>query len=126
VATVEPLPATFEPPPDLDPLRDLEDQLSQGWRYRTEVEIDAPLEVVRGRLPRSLGRLEPLDDGRTRLVGSTDEPDWYAGQLAGTEAPFRVVGGPEVSAAVVALAERLMRAGEAVVRPDRAAPAPAR
>jgi predicted DNA-binding transcriptional regulator YafY len=110
VAAVEPLEATFEPPADLDPLRDLEEQLSMGWRNPTEVEIDAPAERVRWWLPRSVGRLDPVDDGHCRLVGSTEDFEWYAEQLAGIRSSFRVVGPPELKAAVAALADRLQQA----------------
>ena len=38
--------------------------------------------TVAGWIRRNLGRLEVIDDDHTRLVGSTDEPDWYAEHLA--------------------------------------------
>ena len=44
-------------------------------------------------LPRVLGRLEPIDDGHCRLVGSTNSPEWYAQELARRAVPFRVVEG---------------------------------
>ena len=75
-----------------------------------EVEIDAPLADVGHWLPRSFGRLEPLGERRTRLVATTDEPDWYAAQLAALPFDFRLVDSPEVRAAAVALARRLDRA----------------
>ena len=51
-----------------------------------------------------------------QAVGSTDELAWYAGQLAALEAPFRVLGPPELREAVAALAGRLREA----CRPDDA------
>ena len=65
----------FEPPAGLDALSAVEEQLSTGWRYQVEVEIGAPLEECRHWLPRSLGRLEVVDDHTTRLLATTDEPD---------------------------------------------------
>ena len=62
VLSVEVLDDPFTPPADLEPLRALEEQLSQGWPYPVEVEIDAPLEEVRRWLPRSLGHTEPIDE----------------------------------------------------------------
>src|SRR4051812_22436490 len=115
VARVKVLPETFTPPTDLDPVATLEEQLSQGWRYAVEVEIDAPSADVRHWLPRSFGRLEALGERRTRLVATTDEPDWYAAQLAGLPFDFTMVDSPEVSAAVATLAQRLARAVPAVV-----------
>jgi predicted DNA-binding transcriptional regulator YafY len=107
VRSVEVLDDPFTPPADLEPLRALEEQLSQGWTYQVEVEIDAPLEDVRRWLPRSLGRTEALDDERTRLTGSTENLNWYATEIAEIQAAFTVVGGPEIRAAVARLAKRL-------------------
>jgi predicted DNA-binding transcriptional regulator YafY len=42
VATADILADTFTPPADLDPVRTLEEHLSEGWKYRVEVIIDAP------------------------------------------------------------------------------------
>ena len=112
VARVGRLPETFAPPDDLDPVRELEDQLSQGWRYDVEVDIDAATGDVEHWLPRSFGRLEALGDQRTRLRATTDEPEWYAAQLAAQPYGFRVVGGPQLHAAVDALAVRLRGAVE--------------
>ena len=47
VRSVEVLPEPFTPPDGLDPFRALEEQMSQGWPYAVEVEIDAPLDEVR-------------------------------------------------------------------------------
>jgi len=107
VRSVEVLDDPFTPPADLEPLRALEEQLSQGWPHPVEVEIDAPLEEVRRWLPRSLGRTEAMDGERTRLTGTTENLAWYASEIAEFRAPFTVVGGPEIRAAVGQLAKRL-------------------
>ncbi len=107
VARVSRLPDSFTPPAELDPVRELEEQLSQGWRYEVDVEIEAAASDVEHWLPRSFGRLEGLGKRRTRLVATTDEPEWYAAQLAAQPFAFRVVGGPQLRTAVGALAERL-------------------
>lgn len=107
VRSVELLPDTFAPPEDLNPVDALEDQLSMNWRYPVEVEIDASVEEVAECFPRSRGRLEAIDEKRCRLIGSTDEPDWYAMQLATLRANFRVIGSPEILAATQWLAQRL-------------------
>ena len=87
-----PRPGTFTPPPDLDALGALEEHLSQGWTYPVDVLVDATVDDVAPWLPRSLGRLEPDDEGRTRLRATTDDPDWYVRRLAPIPAPFRVLG----------------------------------
>jgi predicted DNA-binding transcriptional regulator YafY len=107
VRSIEVLSEPFTPPEGLDPFRALEEQLSQGWPYAVEVEIDAPLEEVRHWMPRSLGRTEAIDDDRTRLTGTTENLNWYATEIAEIQATFTVVGGPEIRAAVGRLAQRL-------------------
>jgi predicted DNA-binding transcriptional regulator YafY len=107
VTSVEELADGFTPPPGLDPLQALEEQMSQGWPHPVEVEIDAPLADVRRWLPRSLGATEAINDQRTRLTGSTENLDWYATEIAEIRATFKVVGGEEIRDAVRRLTRRL-------------------
>ena len=107
VVEVSSLPETFTPPPALDPLPMIEEHFSQGWRYAVEVLVDAPPHWVRRWVSPSLARLEPADGDRTRMVASTEDPDWYARQLAAIPVTFRVVDSPELLAAVRALGQRL-------------------
>ncbi|GLX05394.1 WYL domain-containing protein [Microbispora sp. NBRC 16548] len=111
VAGVEVLDMPAVPPADLDPAEMLEDHLSAGWRHEVEVVVDAPAEAVAEWIPRSLGRREAIDATTTRLVGSTDEPDWYVRQLTAIRAPFRIVGSRELREAAEALGRRLLQAG---------------
>lgn len=101
----------FLPPADLDPIATIEEHLSLGWRYQVDVEIDAPVEVVTPWLPRQIGRLLAIDPDRTRLVGTTDEPYWYARHLTALRAPYRIVSPPELREAARNVGTRLMRAG---------------
>jgi predicted DNA-binding transcriptional regulator YafY len=110
IISAEALPDTFTPPQDLDALRTLEDHLSQGWTYPVDVLVDASVAQTSRWLPRSLAHLEPDEAGRTRLRATTDEPDWYARQLAAIEAPFRVLGSPPLQRAMTALGRRLIAA----------------
>jgi len=89
--------------------------LSQGWTHPVDVLVDATIEETSRWVPRSLGRLEPDEESRTRLRATTDEPDWYARQLAAIPAPFRVIGSRELQRATAALGQRLLQAGEAEV-----------
>jgi predicted DNA-binding transcriptional regulator YafY len=107
VRAVTVLDAPFVPPEDLDPVAVLERHLASGWEYETEVLIDAPVDKLRWCAPPMLGRLEPVDDTHSRLVGSTSNPEWYASQLAVIPYPYRIVTGPEVHQATRALARRL-------------------
>ncbi len=112
VRGVEELDDTFSPPADLGPVAVLEEHLAVGWEYDVEVLIDAPVDAVGRCLPRAAGRLEPLDAGTTRLVGSTSNPFWYAEQLATIPASYRIVRCPELRDAVRALGQRLLAAVE--------------
>ena len=111
VASVVVLDEGFAAPDDLDPTATIEEHLSTGWRYEVKVIIDAPVKAVRWWLPRQLGRLESTAAGGTRLVGSTDEPYWYTGQLTALQAPYRIVSSPEVREAARHVGSRLTRAG---------------
>lgn len=81
VMAVEVLQDAFVPPDDLDPVVTIEEQMSTGWEHEVEIVVDAPVEQVVQWLPRSLGRLERVDDQRTRLVGSTGDAWWFVAQL---------------------------------------------
>jgi len=110
VLEVEVLDERFTAPVGLVAADAVEEHLSEGWELAVEVVIDAPPEQVRWWLPRQLGRLEPTDDGGTRLRGSTSTPDWYAVKLAEIRAPFRVLAPPELAHEVSALGARLRSA----------------
>jgi predicted DNA-binding transcriptional regulator YafY len=112
VRQVQMLDDTFRPPTDLDPVAMLEEHLAVGWEYDCEVVIDASLPVVGRCLPRALGRLEPLDHGSTRLVGSTSNPVWYAEQLVAVPAGYRILGCAELQQAARTLGQRLIAAAD--------------
>jgi predicted DNA-binding transcriptional regulator YafY len=110
VRHVEVVDAACTPPADLDAVAVLEEHLAAGWEYEVEVVLDAPFDRVAGCVPRALGRLEPLDAGTARLVGTTSNPWWYAERLAAVPAPYRIVRGDEVREAARAIGERLLTA----------------
>jgi predicted DNA-binding transcriptional regulator YafY len=110
VRSVEVLDETFTAPVAFDPVAMLEEHLAAGWEYDVEVVIDAPADAVVRCIPRTLGRLAPIDGGTVRLVGSTSNPWWYAEQLAAIPAPYRIVECPELRHAARAIGERLLAA----------------
>ncbi|MCW5952916.1 MAG: WYL domain-containing protein [Propionibacteriaceae bacterium] len=110
VQSIELLDDSFEPPAELDPVSALEENLAAGWEYPTEVMIEASIGRASSWLPRSVGRLDAVDDHRCRLTGTTSTPDWYAEVLAGLPVPFHVVGGPELRHAVRELGNRMLAA----------------
>ncbi|GGL16028.1 helix-turn-helix transcriptional regulator [Planomonospora parontospora] len=100
----------FEPPDGLDPVAALEENLGTGWEFATRVVFDAPLSEVAPWIRPPMGRLEPSGDGCV-LIGSTSNPAMYAQEwLPNVPFPLRVEGGPELRAAVAALASRLTAA----------------
>jgi predicted DNA-binding transcriptional regulator YafY len=110
ITEVEQLAGSFDVPADLDPAVELEANLGKGWDHDTHIVFDAPLAEVRHWVRPTLGELRELSDGRCELVGSTSNAEAYAGEwLSHVPLPFTVVGGPELRAAVAAVAERLAR-----------------
>ena len=102
----------FRPPEDVDYVDLLQQHLGTGWEFETKVIFDAPYnEVARYARP-PMGRLSRTGDGkRCVLAGTTSNPAMYAGEwLAAIPIPFHVEGGPELRAAVAAVAERLTAA----------------
>ncbi|MFJ6671480.1 helix-turn-helix transcriptional regulator [Actinosynnema sp. NPDC091369] len=100
----------FEPPADLDPVAAVEQNLGTGWEFATRVVFHAPPEKVGPWIRPPMGRLEPLGAGCV-LVGSTGNPAMYAQEwLATVPFSFRVDGGPELRAAVAAVAARFAAA----------------
>lgn len=110
VRNVEVLREKFTPPADLDPVQTLEDHLGLGWEYESNVVIDTSIENCVAFVPRVLGRLEAIDAGKTRLVGSTSNPVWYAEQLARIPVSYQILGGAEVREAARELAQRMLAA----------------
>ena len=107
IVTAAPIDGGVAPPGDLDPVEEVENHLADGWTHHVEVRIAAPVDEIAGCIPRALGRLVPLDATSCTLRGSTDDPAWYAAQLASVPAPFTLVGSDAVRAELLAIADRL-------------------
>jgi predicted DNA-binding transcriptional regulator YafY len=121
VASVELLSESFTLPEGLDVHQTIEEHLSEGWPLQIEVLIDAPLVEAATWVRRSLGRLEEVDAEHTRLVATTNNPGWYAGQLAAIRAPYVIVSPPELRQASQDLGRRLIDAAD-VIRIEQATP----
>jgi predicted DNA-binding transcriptional regulator YafY len=113
IASAQSLADPFTPPEDLDALRTLEEHLHEGWTHPVDVFIDGAFDDVARWVPRNLGRLEPDENGRTRLRASTDDPEWYARRLAIIPATFSVIESAEIRRAIAALGRQLVAASEA-------------
>jgi len=68
-------------------------------------------------IPRRLGRLESIDEGQTRLLATTDEPDWYCRQLLALPAHFRIVEPVELRDAASVMIQTLLHAGGRLPEP---------
>ncbi|MDA8311068.1 MAG: WYL domain-containing protein [Actinomycetota bacterium] len=96
----------FTPPEGLDPVATLEESLGTGWEYPVHVVFDAPLAEVAPWIRPTMGQLAAVEDGCI-LTGSTSNPAMYAQEwLAAVPFSFRVEAGPELRAAMAALAAR--------------------
>jgi len=114
IRSVEQTDEEFEPPEGLDPVAALAENLGAGWPYATRVVFDAPYAEVAPWIRPTMGRLEPQGDS-CLLVGTTNNPAMYAQEwLAAVPFGFRVEGGPELRAAVAAVAARFAAALELV------------
>ncbi|MEQ1873854.1 MAG: WYL domain-containing protein [Ilumatobacteraceae bacterium] len=113
VQGVEVLDDTFSAPAEFDPVQLLEAHLAVGWEYQVDIVIEAPIDAVRPCVAPSIGRLEPLGETTTHLVGTTSNPTWYVDRLTALPAPFRIVGCAELQDAARALGQRLLTAGQA-------------
>jgi predicted DNA-binding transcriptional regulator YafY len=102
----------FRAPGDVDYVDLLERHLGAGWEFETKVCFDAPYDEVARYVRPPMGRLKRTDDGtRCVLIGTTSNPAMYAGEwLAAIPVRFHVEGGPELRAAVAAVAGRLTAA----------------
>lgn len=112
IDAVQVLGDTFTPPTDLDPVTMLEEHLAVGWEYEAQVIIDAPFDVAARCVPRTLGRLQPIDDRSTRLVGSTGNPWWYAEQLVSIPTSYRIEGCLELRQTARVLGQRMLDAAQ--------------
>ncbi|MEU7977014.1 WYL domain-containing protein [Micromonospora sp. NPDC049081] len=118
IRAVRHLPQRFIPPDDLDPVATLEAHLGSGWKYPTRVVFHEPYERVAPWVRPTMGRLEPAGD-RCVLTGSTTNARMYAQEwLAAVPFDFTVEEGPELRAAVAAVAARLTAALDGGPRPS--------
>lgn len=110
VTGVEDLGTSYEPVDDLDPVREVEDHLAEGWAHEIEVRFNASFDAVAPWTPRTMGRLIPVDENTCLLRGSTDYLDGYAASLAGVPFPFTVVRPDGLRGELRLLAGRLTQA----------------
>lgn len=89
VRRIDTLPETFEPPADFDLERAILGSLNltrSGGEF--ELEVGAPIDIVRWYVPPSMALIEAIDARTTRVHGTTDNPGWLASRIA--EMPYPV------------------------------------
>lgn len=95
------------PPAGFDPVDAVTRSLARApWRWRVEVELDAPLEQLRPFVPPHTAELEQRGD-RVVLRARADRLDGMARLLAALGAPLTVIEPPELRDELAALAARL-------------------
>ena len=110
VLSLAPLDQIFQPVPDFDFRAYAEKNLT--WypgKWVAEILFLGDLKTVRARLPASYdGSLEPREDG-VYSRWPIDGPRWACRYLLYAELPFRILGPPELLAAMSAVAEEALR-----------------
>jgi predicted DNA-binding transcriptional regulator YafY len=97
--------------PAADAARYVRERLGHlAWPYQVEALVEAPAEVVRGKLGRWI-TVEEVTAERCRVRMSTDSLDWSVMALGMLGAEFRVVGPPELRDHIQQWVGRLSRAG---------------
>jgi predicted DNA-binding transcriptional regulator YafY len=117
VSAIEDIGRTYEPLDDLDPVREVEDHLAEGWAHEIEIRFEAPFDTVAPWTPRTMGRLRPIDENSCVLRGSTDYLDQYAAALAAVPARFTVIRPAQLRDELRELAHRLALAADAALEP---------
>jgi hypothetical protein len=79
-------------------------------RYQARVVLNAPLERAAGRVPPTVGTLEPIDDAHCLLRTGSDWLGGLAVYIADIGVDFEVLEPPELVAMLRELSERFSRA----------------
>lgn len=108
IVRAEPRGTGFEPPADVDPVQRVVESLAAvPWTHRVEVELGMTLEEAHKRLPRAVGTVTELAEGRVLLRARAQNLDGVAVLLAGLGRPFTVRTPDALRDEVRALAARL-------------------
>jgi predicted DNA-binding transcriptional regulator YafY len=101
----------FPPREHPDPAGHVQRAVSSApYRVRAKVEVQAPADQIRARLPAAAGLVTEIDAASCLLETGADEAWALAVQLGWLGAEFRVLEPDELASAVARLAERYARA----------------
>ena len=109
IRRVDVLPQSFDKPEDVDPLTAVQASLAMSRGWRVEVHIDAPVEQVREHVPTALAVLKSAGPGKTRLLASADDVDWFAWRLMDIPCEMTVIEPADLREAFARLGERMQR-----------------
>jgi predicted DNA-binding transcriptional regulator YafY len=90
-----------------------------AYRIQAHVALPVSVEEAARSIARTVGRLEPAADGRSRLTIGASDPEWIAEYLASLPFDFEVLDPPEVRRALRELGRRIARR-HATARPRAA------
>ncbi|NTX09146.1 YafY family transcriptional regulator [Myxococcus sp. CA056] len=109
VRAVQSLDMSFERPDGFDALAHVTLAVASLPRaHAVEVRLDTDLATARRAIFATLGVLEPMDGGGVRLLGQTEDLDWFARELSRLPFAFHVEQPEEMRAALEAQARRLL------------------
>jgi len=109
VRAVQSLDTYFERPEGFDALAHVTLAVASLPRaHAVEVLLDTDLATARRAIFATLGVLEPVEGGGVRLLGQTDDLDWFARELARLPFAFHVQRPEEMRAALEARARTLL------------------
>lgn len=97
IRRVDVLPQTFEPPDDMDVIKEIEASLALSWTdWRIEIEIEASASAIQEYLPRHFAIIEEIGEERSRLRASSNTLEWFALRIAAIPFPMTIIGPPEL------------------------------
>lgn len=109
IRRIDVLPRQFDPPVDFDVQEAVMRSIASArTRWRIDIEIAAPIDEVRAWIPRSVVHLEAVDAGTTRLIGGTENLDWFAIRLSALPFPARINEPAELGKALREMGERML------------------
>ncbi len=119
IRRIDVLPRRFDPPAGFDVQDAVMRSIASartGWRI--DIEIAAPVEEVRCWVPRSIAILDPIDANTTRMIGGTENLDWFATRLGELPFPMRINGPAELGPKLREIGERMLAMAATVAAND--------
>jgi predicted DNA-binding transcriptional regulator YafY len=124
IRRIDVLPRQFDPPDGFDVQDAVLRSIANAWtRWQIEIEVAAPVEEVRAWIPPTVVVLESVDADRTRMIGGTENLDWFATRLGELPFPMTIRRPAELGPKMREIGERMLAMAATVAS---SAPRPAR